>query len=207
MNRIFRDAFKDADGHFQLGEEINKYHALPIKLLDSRARIPEYAYNGESVGLDLYATSVEYLPEKDCFCYDTGIAIQLEEDEVGFVVPNSRNRNTEYYIPNSPGIIDPGYTNSIKFNYKNRVPRYISKLFHFFEDVCNKLGMYYYEKELGDLEKAMQLPYKVEFDENGKAKTCVGQLIICKVNRKKLVVVDELAIGKRMLNGHGSTIK
>ena len=205
--RIFSEAYKDADGHFHLGKEINKFHTLPIKLTDSRARIPDYAYDGESVGLDLYAVSVEYIPEKDCFCYDTGVAVQLEDDEVGFIVPNSRNRNTEYYVPNTPGVVDPGYTNSIKVNYKNRVPRYISRLLNAFEDVFNKLGLLDFADKLSELNKAMQLPYNVEFDENGKAKTCIGQLVICKVRRKKLVVVDELAISKRMLNGHGSTIK
>lgn len=207
MDRIFREAYKDADGHFHLGEEINRFHTLPIKLTDSRARIPDYAYDGESVGLDLYAVSVEYIPEKDCFCYDTGIAVQLEDDEVGFIVPNSRNRNTEYYVPNTPGVVDPGYTNSIKVNYKNRVPRYISRFLNGLEDVFSKIHFFDYADRLTDLNKAMQLPYNVEFDEDGKAKTCIGQLVICKVRRKKLVVVDELAISKRMLNGHGSTIK
>ena len=99
------------------------------------------------------------------------------------------------------------YTNSIKLNYKNRVPRYISRLLNALEDVFNKLGLLDFADKLSELNKAMQLPYNVEFDENGKAKTCIGQLVICKVRRKKLVVVDELAISKRMLNGHGSTIK
>lgn len=170
---------------------------LKLKKTHPNAKIPTYAYEGESVGLDLTAVDYEYREDIDCFCYDTGIAIELADDEVGLVVPNSRNRKTDYYMPNTPGIIDPGFRGSITCNYKSRCPRYVTKFLHCLEDIFNKFNLYVYEDKIHEIDKRMSAPYQPG--------DVVGQLIIVKVQRKQLVEVDELTPSKRMDNSHGST--
>lgn len=150
--------------------------------------VPSYAYNGESVGLDLYARSVEYDKEIDAWIYKTGVHIALDKDEAGFVCPCSRNRKTDYYIPNTPGIVDPGFTGEVTVNYKNRTNKYILNILSKFMDAMNinysHLSMFKPPYEIGE---------------------CCGQLIIVPIVRKELEIVDKLPESYRGDKSHGST--
>ena len=197
MKRIFKKGYSDANGNFVLEDEITVTETLKFKKTHPDAKIPSYAYDGESVGLDLTCVGYEYKEDIDCFCYDTGLAIELDDDDAAFVVPNSRNRKTDYYMPNTPGIVDPGFRGPITCNYKSRCPRYVTKFLHCLEDLFNKFNLYTYEDKIHEIDKRMNAPYKVG--------DVIGQLIIVKVQRKIPVEAEELTPSKRMSNSHGST--
>jgi len=96
---------------------------VDIKLLHPDAKIPTKAHATDN-GYDIYAVSVEYDEEMDCYIYHTGIAIKVPIGYSLDVIPKSRHRKTYTYMPNTPGDVDPGYTGEILVNYKPRLPKY-----------------------------------------------------------------------------------
>lgn len=195
MKEVFEDAYRNGEGEFVL--EDRKPTTLQIKKLDPNAVIPSYAYDGESVGLDLVATDCTYDEINDCYVYKTGLAINLQENEVGFVVPNSRNRKTNFYIPNSPGVVDPGYTGPITVNYKSRTNTIIYKVLDYF--ISNFSTAPYVSELVSKLFYTTLAPYEVG--------DVIAQLIICPIIRKRIEVVNELPPSKRGTGAHGSTDK
>ena len=97
---------------------------VDIMLLHPDAKIPTKAHATDN-GYDIYATSVEYDEEIDCYIYHTGIAVKVPIGYSFDVIPKSRHRKTNSYMPNTPGDVDPGYTGEILVNYKPRLPRII----------------------------------------------------------------------------------
>ena len=92
---------------------------VKIKKLHPDAKIPTYATNG-SLGMDLYSVDCKYDAEIDAFIYYTGLAVELPEGYGMFPIPQSRNRNTECYIPNTPGLVDGDYRGEVQVTYKTR---------------------------------------------------------------------------------------
>lgn len=195
MKEIFDNAYRNTDGDFIL--ENRKPSTLKIKKLHPDAIIPTYAYDGESVGLDLTAVNSKYDEVNDCWVYDTGIAIELKPNEIGLICPNSRNRKTDFYIPNTPGIIDPGYTGPITVNYKCRTSKILYYLLKCIISLIPKSEdlIYYFNK----LYKKTTYPYCVG--------DVVAQLLIVPVIRKNIIEVDELSPSLRGTGAHGSTDK
>ena len=97
---------------------------LDIQLRHPDARIPTKAHKTDN-GYDLYAVAMEYNEEMDCYIYYTGISIKVPVGYSLDVIPKSRHRKTNSYMPNTPGDVDPGYTGEILVNYKPRLPRII----------------------------------------------------------------------------------
>ena len=84
---------------------------LKIKKLIPEAVVPNYAKKGDA-GLDLIATS-----SKNCaefIEFGTGLAVEIEEGNVGLLFPRSSISKTGHRLLNSVGVIDSGYRGEIK---------------------------------------------------------------------------------------------
>ena len=92
---------------------------VAIKKLHKKARIPEYAKEGDA-GLDLVATSVRNA-DYGRLEMGTGIAVAIPDGHVGLVFPRSSISKTDCVLSNSVGVIDSGYRGEIKLKF-NRIP-------------------------------------------------------------------------------------
>lgn len=171
---------------------------LDIQLRHPNAKIPTKAHKIDN-GYDLYAVSVEYDEDMDCYVYHTGVSIKVPVGYSLDVIPKSRHRKTNSYMPNTPGDVDPGYTGEILVNYKPRVPK---KLVIFIDRIILALDKlldsnYYFDNILGKLNKEINPPYGA-----GEA---VAQCYLTPHPDIKFNVVDKLPETERGEGGHGST--
>ena len=91
-------------------------------MLDKGAYMPTRAHETDA-GLDLYATEDKTVPLKNSAVFDTGVHIELPPDTMGAVMSKS-GLNVNYGIT-SEGVIDEGYTGSIKVKlYNNSTEHY-----------------------------------------------------------------------------------
>lgn len=88
-----------------------------IKILDEKAKVPEYAKPGDA-GLDLTCVSIEKDEEKNIITYGTGLSIEIPEGYVGLLFPRSSVYKTDLNLANSVGVIDSGYRGEIMFKYR-----------------------------------------------------------------------------------------
>lgn len=167
---------------------------LDIVLRHPDAKIPTKAHNTDN-GYDLYAVSVEYDEEMDCYVYHTGVSIKVPVGYSLDVIPKSRHRKTHCYMPNSPGDVDPGYTGEILVNYKPRLPRFIRNI------LTRLINMIYSDEEwdtkFNKLDKEYGSPYGA-----GEA---IAQCYLTPHPDIKFNVVDKLPETERGEGGHGST--
>jgi len=88
-------------------------YVLKVKLLNEKARLPEYAHEGDA-GLDLFSTSEAILQPGESRLIPTGIGIQLPPGTEAQIRPRSglalKNQVT---LLNTPGTIDAGYRGEI----------------------------------------------------------------------------------------------
>lgn len=89
---------------------------IKFKKLDKNAKIPHKAHTTDA-GFDLVCTSKEYDTVNNVLVFGTGLAIQLPDNHVGFLVPRSSVFKTGLSLANSCGILDAGYSGEIKFNF------------------------------------------------------------------------------------------
>ena len=171
---------------------------LDIQLRHPDAKIPTKAHNTDN-GYDLYAVSVEYDEDMDCYVYHTGVSIKVPVGYSLDVIPKSRHRKTNCYMPNTPGDVDPGYTGEILVNYKPRVPRKLVKIIDRLILAISKLIdlNYYFYNVLETLNKELNPPYRA-----GEA---VAQCYLTPHPDIKFNVVDKLPETERGEGGHGST--
>lgn len=99
-------------------------------MLDKGAYMPERAHATDT-GYDVRANTVELIHadtpwyrrlfggegDVECIVVDTGVHIQPESGFWTMAVPNSRVAKLPWLLGNSVGIIDNGYTGSIKYIY------------------------------------------------------------------------------------------
>lgn len=111
---LCRDCQKDLH-EFINGKGLVVRNALKIKL-DDGAIMPERAHP-EDAGLDLFAPRKEFLPALRSVTIDTGVHIQLPEGTAGVLMSKS-GLNAIHGIT-STGLIDEGYTGSIKVKLYN----------------------------------------------------------------------------------------
>lgn len=171
---------------------------LDIQLRHPNAKIPTKAHKTDN-GYDLYAVSVEYDEDMDCYVYHTGVSIKVPVGYSLDVIPKSRHRKTNSYMPNTPGDVDPGYTGEILVNYKPRIPK---KLVIFIDRIILALDKlldsnYYFDNILGKLNKEINPPYGA-----GEA---IAQCYLTPHPDIKFNVVDKLPETERGEGGHGST--
>ena len=97
---------------------------MKIKL-DPGAQMPTRAHSTDA-GLDLYAMDTQVVPAKESSIFDTGVHMKLPDGTTGFLKSKS-GLNVNYGIT-SEGVIDVGYTGSIKVKLYNHSGRdYIVK--------------------------------------------------------------------------------
>ena len=84
--------------------------------LDKGAYAPERAHKTDA-GLDLRATNTDIIPANGSAVFDTGVHIQLPKGTAGVLISKSGlNVNRDI---TSTGLIDEGYTGSIKVKLYN----------------------------------------------------------------------------------------
>ena len=176
---------------------------LDIVLRHHNAKIPTKAHNTDN-GYDLYAVSVEYDEEMDCYVYHTGISIKVPVGYSLDVIPKSRHRRTHCYMPNTPGDVDPGYTGEILVSYKPRLPKVVRDLINNIHKYILSCGFNIFgNKGITplinglSLEEEHALPYGV-----GEA---IAQCYLTPHPDIKFNVVDKLPETERGEGGHGST--
>lgn len=90
---------------------------LTMKIkLDEGAKMPTRAHQKDA-GLDLYAREKQIVPAKESAVFDTGVHIELPDNTVGMLKSKS-GLNVKHGIT-SEGVIDVGYTGSIKVKLYN----------------------------------------------------------------------------------------
>ena len=85
-------------------------------MLDEGAKMPTRAHDIDA-GLDLYATKDESIPPHGSAVFDTGVHVQLPPGTAGLLVSKS-GLNVNYDLT-STGLIDEGYTGSIRVKLYN----------------------------------------------------------------------------------------
>ena len=88
---------------------------MKIKL-DEGAKMPTRAHQTDA-GLDLYSRETQIVPAKESAIFDTGVHIELPEGTAGFLKSKS-GLNVHHDIIGE-GVIDEGYTGSIKVKLYN----------------------------------------------------------------------------------------
>lgn len=88
--------------------------ALPIKVLDERARVPRTAYEGDA-GIDLCSIEHVELAPFERALVPTGLAVAIPAGYAGFVLPRSGSAIRQgLSLVNTPGLIDSGYRGELK---------------------------------------------------------------------------------------------
>ena len=174
--------------HIKLKKQSNI--TVNFKKLSKKAVIPSYAHPTDA-GMDMVAISKT--ETEDYIEFDTGIAIELPEGFVGLLFPRSSNSKKDLLLCNSVGVVDVGYSNSIRFRFKKVInpnkltviTTWVKKLFGI-KSITSEL--YYDAKEYNVGEK-------------------IGQLVIMPYPKVDLIEVDEFAPSDRGMDGFGSTDK
>ncbi|MEH2014995.1 dUTP diphosphatase [Nostoc sp.] len=88
-------------------------NVLKVKLLGDKARLPEYAHEGDA-GLDLFSTVETVIHPGESSLISTGIMIQLPSRTEAQIRPRSGLAlKHQITVLNSPGTIDEGYRGEI----------------------------------------------------------------------------------------------
>lgn len=90
---------------------------IKFKKLDEKAVIPSYQREGDA-GLDLVATSFQYEDNGTMVSYGVGLAVEIPEGFLGYVMPRSSICNYDLILSNSMGLIDSNYRGEIKAKFK-----------------------------------------------------------------------------------------
>jgi dUTP pyrophosphatase len=85
--------------------------------LGNGAKMPTRAHSTDA-GLDIYARETKHIPARGSAIFDTGVHIELQEGTVGLLLSKS-GLNVKHGITSLTGVIDVGYTGSIKANLYN----------------------------------------------------------------------------------------
>lgn len=131
-------------------------------MLDKGAKMPTRAHDTDA-GLDLYAMETQIVPAKESAVFDTGVHIELPSGTAGLLVSKS-GLNVKHGIT-STGLIDEGYTGSIKVKLYNH----------------------------------SGFDYRVEEGQK------ISQLVILRVEKPQIELVDALEDTERGDGGFGST--
>lgn len=105
--------------------EIKKLDEVSVKIYceSPEYSVPQYAHEDEDACMDLRAQWIETKIDR-IICH-TGIHIELPKNYQLNIYPRSSIVNTDWYIPNSPGIVDSGYRGEILvvFRHPNGLSR------------------------------------------------------------------------------------
>jgi dUTP pyrophosphatase len=88
-------------------------YILKVRLLDEKARLPEYAHKSDA-GLDLFSTVTTVISPGESSLIPTGISIQLPPQTEAQIRPRSGLAlKHQITVLNSPGTIDADYRGEI----------------------------------------------------------------------------------------------
>lgn len=86
---------------------------IKVKRLTPNAILPKKAHNSDAA-FDLFCKKDIVIRPNQTVLVDLGIACEPPEGYFLLILPRSSMANTPLRIPNSAGVIDPGYRGSIK---------------------------------------------------------------------------------------------
>jgi dUTP pyrophosphatase len=90
---------------------------IQFSLHHENAKTPTYA-NESDAAFDLYAAEFAVNFNSDLVEYETGVKIAIPDGYVGLIFPRSSISNKSLSLSNSVGVIDPGYSGTIKFKFR-----------------------------------------------------------------------------------------
>lgn len=173
--------------------------------------LPKYTKDGDAC-CDLYAQSIEYDEQLDRYIVHTSLHIALEKGYECQIRPRSSLTKTEFYIANTPGIVDSGYRGEILVVFKcrtnNNIIKCIDKLNDIIFGIITAYNIDEYEtainirNECNDIIKINEFPFK-EGDR-------IAQLLIQKISTIEWNEVDsleDLGQTERGAGGYGHTGK
>lgn len=111
---------------------------IKVKILDNNAKLPIYSTPG-SACMDVTCTSIEYMKDIDTYIFHTGLAFEIPENHAMLIFPRSSNRKTDYYMPNSVGILDSDYRGELMIIFKERNGYFVENSADIFEQFISKL--------------------------------------------------------------------
>lgn len=111
----------------RLDDKLKELDNIDVKIFISEgAKIPTRAHD-DDYGYDIYANKIQYDYSKDRYIIYTGIHVEIPKGYAIHIYPRSSLTKSEFYIPNSPGIIDAGYRGEILVIFKCRTSSCIDK--------------------------------------------------------------------------------
>lgn len=196
---------------------------IKVKILDDNAKLPVYSTPG-SACMDVTCTSIEYIKDIDTYIFHTGLAFEIPENHVMLIFPRSSNRKTDFYMPNSVGVLDSDYRGELMISFKERNGYFVENSANIFEVITSNL----YDKmkengELGifDIESVIDFHFIELKDINAtnriltregiikpnpyKIGDKIAQIMIIPYPKIEFEIVNELSTTKRGEGGFGST--
>ena len=181
---------------------------IKFKKLVPEATIPTYAHDGD-IGMDVFATSVEYNFTHDCYIYHTGLACETSGHMGIFgMMKSSIFKHGDAYLTNAVGLIDSDqYRGEIIFVYKNRdsieerATREALKVWNGYSFIA-KLRCRWEDEYLFQLMKQIEQAESYKPYEVGEA---IGQLVPMTFDQIEIQEVIELSETERGSGGFGSS--
>lgn len=174
--------------------------------------LPKYAKDGDAC-CDLYAQSIEYDEQLHRYIVHTGLHIALEKGYECQIRPRSSLTKTEFYIANTPGIVDSGYRGEILVVFKCRTDVILFSSIDIIRCVLNDINdnikdinISFYTDMLSMNLKALAKQRELPFKEGDR----IAQLLIQKIPIIEWNEVDNLKdLGQieRGAGGYGHTGK
>lgn len=196
---------------------------VKVKILDDNAKLPVYSTPG-SACMDVTCTSIGYIKDIDTYIFHTGLAFEIPENHVMLIFPRSSNRKTDFYMPNSVGVLDSDYRGELMILFKERNGYFVENSAVVFKHLISKLYdnfKTYNELDIIDFENAIEVNFpklKINNDANriltkdGSMKPTpyqigdkIAQIMIIPYHQIEFEVVNKLSATKRGEGGFGST--
>ncbi len=189
---------------------------VKVKILDDYAKLPVYSTPG-SACMDVTCTSIEYMKKIDTYIFHTGLAFEIPENHVMLIFPRSSNRKTDFYMPNSVGVLDSDYRGELIITFKERNGYFVENASNVFENLLRTIKNNY----TANVDDAMINNYHLlnHYNQNNKILTKdmdmkpisyqigdkIAQIMIIPYPKVEFEVVNKLSATKRGEGGFGST--
>lgn len=196
---------------------------VKVKILNDNAKLPVYSTPG-SACMDVTCTSIEYMKDIDTYVFHTGLAFEIPENHVMLIFPRSSNRKTDFYMPNSVGVLDSDYRGELMILFKERNGYFVENSANIFKHTISNLYdnfKTYNKLDIIDFENAIEINFpKLEINneanriltKDGSMKPTpyqigdkIAQIMIIPYLQIEFEVVNKLSTTKRGEGGFGST--
>ena len=175
---------------------IDDITTIRYKRLTEDAKQP-YKKHEWDAGFDLAAVSKK--ETEDYIQYGTGVAFEIPNGYVGFIVPRSSVTDMDLLLKNSIGIIDAPYRGEIKFRFYKNIVEETNRSSEVYDTHNGELIKHNF-KALNYRKEESQKIYEIG--------DRIGQIIFIRLPSIKLEETsDELEKTERGKDGYGSTGK